>query len=118
VIHFRRTATRDTELSGQAIKAGDKVVMWYGSGNRDEDKFERPYEIDLARDPNEHVAFGGPGPHFCLGAQLARREMRVMFRELFRRMPDLEITGEPEMLRSNFIHGIKHMQCAWGKRGI
>jgi cytochrome P450 len=91
-------------------------VMWYGSGNRDEDKFARPYELDLTRDPNEHVGFGGPGPHFCLGAQLARREMRVMFRELFRRMPALEITGEPEMLRSNFIHGIKHMPCAWGKR--
>jgi cytochrome P450 len=116
VIHFRRTATRETQLSGQAIKAGDKVVMWYGSGNRDEDKFARPFELDLARDPNEHVGFGGPGPHFCLGAQLARREMRVMFREIFRRLPDLEITSEPELLRSNFIHGIKHMQCAWTKR--
>jgi cytochrome P450 len=117
VMHFRRTATRDTELSGQPIKAGDKVVMWYGSGNRDEDKFERPYEFDIARVPNEHVGFGGPGPHHCLGAQLARREMRVMFREIFRRLPDLEITSEPEMLRSNFIHGIKRMKCAWGKRG-
>jgi cytochrome P450 len=116
VIHFRRTATRDTELSGQRIRAGEKVVMWYPSGNRDEDKFERPYEFDIARDPNEHVGFGGPGPHHCLGAQLARREMRVMFRELFRRLPDLEITGPPEMLRSNFIHGIKRMPCAWGKR--
>ncbi|MFI5319556.1 MAG: cytochrome P450 [Myxococcota bacterium] len=116
VIHFRRTATRDTQLSGQTIRAGDKVVMWYGSGNRDEDVFDRPYQFDLARDPNEHVGFGGPGPHHCLGANLARREMRVMFRELFRRMPDLEITGAPEMLRSNFIHGIKHMPCAWGKR--
>jgi cytochrome P450 len=105
-------------LSGQPIKAGEKVVMWYGSGNRDEDAFERPYELDLARDPNEHVGFGGPGPHFCLGAQLARREMRVMFRELFRRLPDLEITGPPEMLRSNFIHGIKRMPCAWTKRAV
>jgi cytochrome P450 len=117
VIHFRRTATRDTELSGKRIRAGEKVVMWYPSGNRDEDKFERPYDFDIARDPNEHVGFGGPGPHHCLGAQLARREMRVMFRELFRRLPDLEITGAPEMLRSNFIHGIKRMPCAWGKRG-
>ena len=116
VIHFRRTATRDTELSGQPIRAGEKVVIWYSSGNRDEDKFERPYEFDVARSPNEHVGFGGPGPHFCLGAQLARREMRVMFRELFRRLPDLEITGAPEMLRSNFIHGIKHMPCEWSKR--
>jgi cytochrome P450 len=117
VMHFRRTATRDTVLSGQPIRAGEKVVMWYGSGNRDEDAFARPYEFDVAREPNEHVGFGGPGPHHCLGAQLARREMRVMFREIFRRLPDLEITGPPEMLRSNFIHGIKRMPCAWGKRG-
>jgi cytochrome P450 len=116
VMHFRRTATRDTELSGQSIRAGEKVVMWYGSANRDEDAFARPYEFELAREPNEHVGFGGPGPHHCLGANLARREMRVMFRELFRRLPDLEITGPPEMLRSNFIHGIKHMPCAWTKR--
>jgi cytochrome P450 len=116
VIHFRRTATRDTELSGRPIRAGEKVVMWYGSGNRDEDAFERPFEFDVARSPNEHVGFGGPGPHFCLGAQLARREMRVMFRELLRRLPDLEITGPPDRLRSNFIHGIKHMPCAWSKR--
>jgi cytochrome P450 len=116
VMHFRRTATRDTELSGQPIKAGDKVALWYGSGNRDEEAFANPYEFDIARTPNEHVGFGGPGPHFCLGAQLARREMRVMFREIFRRLPDLEITSEPEMLRSNFIHGIKRMKCAWGKR--
>ncbi len=115
VIHFRRTATRDTVLSGQPIKAGEKVVLWYGSGNRDEDKFSRPFEFDVTRSPNEHVGFGGPGPHHCLGAQLARREMRVMFRELLRRLPDLEITGPPEKLRSNFIHGIKHMRCEWGR---
>jgi cytochrome P450 len=116
VMHFRRTATRDTVLSGQPIKAGEKVVMWYGSANRDEAKFERPFSFDVARTPNEHVGFGGPGPHHCLGAQLARREIRVMFRELFRRLPDLEITGPPEMLRSNFIHGVKRMPCAWTKR--
>ena len=116
VIHFRRTVTRDSELSGQPLRAGDKVVMWYGSANRDEDVFARPFDFDVARDPNEHVGFGGPGPHHCLGANLARREMRVMFREIFRRLPDLEITSEPERLRSNFIHGIKRMQCAWGKR--
>jgi len=116
VIHFRRTATRDTELAGQPIAAGQKVVMWYNSGNRDEAAFAEPFRFDVLRTPNEHVGFGGPGPHFCLGANLARREIKVMFRELFRRLPDLEITGPPERLRSNFIHGIKRMPCAWSRR--
>jgi len=119
VIHFRRTATRDTELGGQKLRAGEKVVLWYNSGNRDEAAFPDPYRFDVMRTPNEHVGFGGPGPHHCLGANLARREMRVMFREILTRLPDLEITGEPEMLRSNFIHGIKRMPCAFtpGGRG-
>jgi cytochrome P450 len=117
VIHFRRTATRDTELSGQKIQAGEKVVLWYNSANRDEDVFADPYRFDVTRTPNEHVGFGGPGPHHCLGANLARREMRVMFREIATRIPDLEITGPPEMLRSNFIHGIKRMPCAWKAGG-
>jgi cytochrome P450 len=117
VIHFRRTATRDTELSGQKIQAGEKVVLWYNSANRDEDVFADPYRFDVTRTPNEHVGFGGPGPHHCLGANLARREMRVMFREIATRIPDLEITGPPEMLRSNFIHGIKRMPCAWKVAG-
>jgi cytochrome P450 len=117
VIHFRRTATRDTELSGQKIAAGEKVVLWYNSANRDEDVFDEPDRFDVTRTPNEHVGFGGPGPHHCLGANLARREMRVMFREIAARIPDLEITGEPEMLRSNFIHGIKRMPCAWRAGG-
>src|SRR4029450_13429580 len=117
VIHFRRTATRDTELRGQPIRAGEKVVLWYASANRDEDVFDEPYRFDVQRTPNEHVGFGGPGPHHCLGAHLARREITVMFRELFARLPDLEITGEPERLHSAFIHGIKHMPCAWGGRG-
>jgi cytochrome P450 len=111
VIHFRRTATSDTVLGGQAIKAGDKVVMWYNSANRDEAKFDDPYRFDVARDPNEHVGFGAGGPHFCLGANLARREIAVMFEELFRRLPDIEISGPPEMLLSAFIHGIKRMPC-------
>jgi cytochrome P450 len=111
VIHFRRTATRDTTLGGQKIREGEKLVMWYNSGNRDEAVFENPYRFDVRRTPNEHVGFGGPGPHFCLGAHLARREIIVMFRHLFRRLPDLEITGAPESLRSFFINGIKHMQC-------
>jgi cytochrome P450 len=113
VIHFRRTATRDTELGGQKLRAGEKVVLWYNSGNRDEAAFPDPYRFDVTRTPNEHVGFGGPGPHHCLGANLARREMRVMFREILTRLPDLEITGPPEMLRSNFIHGIKRMPCSF-----
>jgi cytochrome P450 len=88
-------------------------VLWYNSGNRDADAFADPYAFDVRRDPNEHVGFGGPGPHHCLGAHLARREITVMFRELFRRLPDLEITGPPEPLASFFINGIKHMPCAW-----
>jgi len=113
VIHFRRTATRDTELGGQRIREGEKVVMWYCSANRDEDVFAEPFRFDVGRDPNPHAAFGGPGPHFCMGAHLARREITVMFRELFRRLPDLEITGPPDRLASFFIHGIKHMQCSF-----
>jgi cytochrome P450 len=116
VMHFRRTVTRDTVLSGQPLRAGEKVVMWYGSGNRDEAVFADPFRFDVLREPNEHVGFGGPGPHHCLGANLARREIRTIFRELFQRLPDLEITGPPELLRSNFIHGIKRMPCAWSRR--
>jgi len=111
VIHFRRTATRDTELSGQKIDAGQKVVLWYCSGNRDEAIFERPFEFNIARQPNEHIGFGGPGPHFCLGAHLARREIGVMFRELFARLPDIHAVAEPARLQSFFINGIKHLEC-------
>jgi len=111
VIHFRRTAARDTVLGGQAIKEGDKVVMWYNSANRDDAKFADPFSFDVGREPNEHVGFGAGGPHFCLGANLARREIAVMFEELFKRLPDIEIGGEPAMLLSAFIHGIKRMPC-------
>jgi cytochrome P450 len=117
VIHFRRTVTRDTELGGQPLREGEKVVLWYNSANRDEAVFPEPYRFDVARTPNEHVGFGGPGAHHCLGANLARREITVVFRELLRRLPDLEITGPPEMLRSNFIHGIKRMPCAFTPGG-
>jgi cytochrome P450 len=113
VIHFRRTATRDTEISGHPIKEGEKVVLWFNSANRDERQFDRPFEFDITRSPNPHLGYGGGGPHFCLGANLARREIRVMFDELFRRLPDLEITGEPDLLQSSFIHGIKRMPCAF-----
>ena len=113
VIHFRRTATADTVVGGQEIKEGDKLVLWYISANRDEDHFDDPYSFDVTRHPNDHVGYGAGGPHFCLGANLARREIKVMFEELFRRLPDIHVTGEPDMLQSNFIHGIKRMPCAF-----
>jgi len=109
VIHFRRTATRDVEVGGTKIRAGDKVVMFYNSANRDERAIPDPYRFDVRRDPNDHVAFGAGGPHFCLGANLARREIKVMFEELFRRLPDIEASGPPDMLLSGFIHGIKRL---------
>jgi len=116
VIHFRRTATEDCVVGGQEIEAGDKVVMWFSSANRDDAVFDDPYRFDIARTPNEHVGFGAGGPHFCLGANLARREITVMFRELFRSLPDIEITGEPDYLQSSFIHGIKRLPCAFTPR--
>jgi len=111
VIHFRRTATADTVVGGQQIKAGEKLVMWYNSANRDAAVFPDPYRFDVTRTPNEHVGFGAGGPHFCLGANLARREIAVMFDELFRRLPDIEVSAPPAMLLSAFIHGIKRMPC-------
>ena len=113
VIHFRRTASRDTVIGGQEIRKGEKVVLWYNSANRDEAAFAEPFRFDVLRTPNEHVGFGAGGPHFCLGAHLARREIAVMFDELFRRLPDIEVTGPPDMLQSAFIHGIKRMPCAF-----
>ena len=111
VMHMRRTCTQDTVLSGQEFKQGDKVVLWYSSGNRDEVTFDQPYVFDVGRTPNDHVGFGGPGPHYCLGANLARREISVMFRRIFDRIPDFQVTGPPVPLRSNFINGIKRMPC-------
>ena len=112
VIWMRRTATRDTELNGNAFKAGDKLLLYYWSANRDEAVFENPDVFDITRDPNPHVGFGGPGPHFCLGAHLARREITVMFRELFAKAPGIRATAEPDRLLSNFINGIKHLPYA------
>ena len=111
VIHMRRTCTRDVVVGGQQMRAGDKVVLWYNSANRDEAVFADPYRFDITRTPNEHTGFGGPGPHFCLGANLARREITVMFREIFRRLPDLQVSAEPDRLVSYFINGIKRMPC-------
>jgi len=113
VTYMRRTATTDTILGGQEIKEGDKVCMFYLSANRDEDIFEDPYRFDVLRQPNNHVGFGGPGPHFCLGAHLARREITVMFRELFHRLPDIQASGEPDVLAASFIHGVKHLPATF-----
>lgn len=113
VTYMRRTATADTVLGGQEIAAGEKVSMFYLAANRDEDHFVDPYRFDVRREPNNHVGFGGPGPHFCLGAHLARREIMVMFRELFHRLPDIEATGAPDPLESSFIHGVKHLPASF-----
>ncbi len=106
---FRRTATCDTEIRGQRIREGDKVVVFYSSANRDEAVFTDPFAFDVGRSPNPHVGFGGGGPHFCLGRHLAGLELRVLFAALVDRMPDIELAGEPRRLRSNFINGIKEM---------
>jgi len=112
VMAFRRTATRDVELRGQKIRENDKVLMFYPSANRDEEVFPEADRFDIGRTPNDHLAFG-IGEHFCLGSNLARLEIRVMFEELLRRLPDIELAGPVARLRSNFINGIKHMPVAF-----
>jgi cytochrome P450 len=109
VHHFRRTATRDVDLRGQHIKAGDKVVTWFTSANRDEEAFPDPYTFDVSRLPNDHVTFGPGGPHFCLGAHLARLETKILFQELLPRLRSIELAGPVERIRSNFVNGIKRM---------
>lgn len=108
VMHFRRTATADTEIRERTIREGDKVVLWYPSANRDEEVFEDPDRFDIHRSFNEHLAFG-VGEHFCLGANLARLQLNAIFGEILRRLPDIELAGEVRYLRSNFIDGIKQM---------
>jgi cholest-4-en-3-one 26-monooxygenase len=117
VQYFRRTATTDAEIRGVPIAAGDKVTIWYGAANRAEDVFPDPQVFDVGRTPNEHLAFGGRGPHFCLGASLARMEIRVMFEEVLSRLPDMELAGEPQRLRSTLIAGIKHMPVRYTPEG-
>jgi cholest-4-en-3-one 26-monooxygenase len=114
VMYFRRNTTQDHDLRGEHIAAGDKVSLWYISANRDEDYWDDPFTFDVTRDPNPHIAFGGGGPHFCLGASLARLEIRVLFEELARRAPRVERADDRQRLRSNFINGIKHLPVALG----
>ncbi|MFN8171554.1 MAG: cytochrome P450 [Candidatus Nanopelagicales bacterium] len=109
VHHFRRTATRDAALNGQEIKAGDKVVVWFGSGNRDDAVFEDPDRFDVTRKPNEHMSFGRGGPHMCLGNALARLEIQIMFQELLARDVNLVPNGSPDYVYSNFVHGFKRL---------
>ena len=118
VVWMRRTLTRDYVLSGHEFHEGDKVIMYYGSANRDEAVFNEPDVFNVLRDPNPHVGFGGPGPHFCLGAHLARREITLMFRELYTRLPDLELAGPPVQLRSNFINGVKSLPVSFTAGGV
>ena len=113
VLYFRRQATRDYALRDKTIKAGDKVAMWFVSGNRDEEVFDDPFRSDVTRTPNDHIAFGGGGAHFCLGANLARLELRLLFEQIIRRTPDMRLAGDVERLRSNFIGGIKHIPVAF-----
>jgi cytochrome P450 len=113
VIYMRRTATRDVEVGGVQIAQGDKVIMSYASANRDERHFDNPWLFDVTRAPNHHVGFGGGGTHFCLGANLARREIAVLFEELHKRVPDIRVSEEPAMLLSSFIHGIKRLPVTW-----
>src|SRR3984893_9157127 len=112
VMTFRRTASTDFEVSGQTIRAGEKVVMFYPSGNWDTDVFEHPERLDLSRSPNPHVGFGGGGVHFCLGAHVARAQLRAIFGELLRQLPDIQ-AGEPVYVPGNFIHGIRSMPCTF-----
>ena len=109
VYHFRRTTTKDVEINGVKIKEGQKVLPWFASGNRDSEIFSDPNKMDVTRNPNEHMTFGRGGPHMCLGNALARIEMRIMFEDLISRIDRVELTGEIDYLRSNFVHGIKRM---------
>ena len=115
VMTFRRTTTSEVELHGETLPAGEKVVLFYHSGNRDELVFESPWKFDVTRSPNRHLGFGGGGPHYCMGASLARTQLNAIFGEMLRVMPDIQ-AGEPELLRSAFIHGVKRMPCTFTAR--
>ena len=111
--NFRRTATRDTQLRGVDIAEGDKVVIYYASANRDEEVFDSPHTFDVGRTPNDHVTFGGGGVHYCLGASLARAEIRATMRQVVERLPGIELVGPPDRLASDFVNGIKRMPVKW-----
>jgi cytochrome P450 len=115
VLTFRRTARVDAQVGGQKIAAGEKVVMFYRSGNQDESVFVEPARFDITRKPNAHVGFGGGGPHFCMGSHLARTQLKALFRELLFRLDDIQV-GEPEYLTGNFINGIKRLPVTFGTR--
>jgi cytochrome P450 len=115
-VHFRRTATTDTQLAGVPIVAGDKVVTWYVAANFDPAHFADPHRFDIGRAPNRHVTFGGGGPHLCLGQWMARLEVRVFLEALVRRVDRLELAGPVERVRSNFINGVKRLPIAWQTR--
>jgi cytochrome P450 len=114
LMHFRRTALRDHELGGVKVKKGDKVVMWYISGNRDEDVFERPHTFDISRTQkhNPHQSFGGGGPHYCIGHALGKAVLKAQMRQVYTRMRNLQ-SGEPELLLSNFMNGVKRLPATW-----
>jgi methyl-branched lipid omega-hydroxylase len=114
VIFMRRTVTQDYRMNGHDYREGDKTVLYYWSANQDETVFADPARLDITRSPNPHVGFGAAGPHFCLGAHLARREVSVMLRELLTRIPDIRAAGPPDRLLSSFINGIKHLPCTFG----
>jgi cytochrome P450 len=114
VLSFRRTATRDTELAGTPIRAGEKVVVYHVSAHYDERAFPDPFRFDVGREPNDHLAFG-QGPHLCLGAHFARLQMRAFFAE-FLRLPPVELAAPPTRLTSNFINGITHLPLRWAIR--
>jgi cytochrome P450 len=112
VTFMRRTVTNDLALSGHDFAEGDKLILFYGAANRDPRAFDDPERFDVRRTPNNHVGFGGPGPHFCLGAHLARRELGIIFRQLFARLPDIEVVGEPvhlEAMGIPLVGGVKHL---------
>ncbi len=108
MLQFARFVTQDTEINGHPVAAGDKVGLFYCSANRDEAAFDRPWAFDLSRSPNPHLGFGGGGPHFCLGSQLAKAELRNLFAELLTRLTTIEF-GEPDLLYSSFVHGVKRL---------
>jgi cholest-4-en-3-one 26-monooxygenase len=110
--HFRRTATQDTEISGCPVKEGEKVIMWYVSSNRDEDVYDNPDTFDVHRNP-EHQAFGAGGRHFCLGAALARLELKILLEETLKRFPNMELAGEPQPALSSFLNQLKTLPVRW-----